>query len=219
MKCIVCEQRKGKRSCPARGTLICTQCCGEKRVLEINCPESCVYLAEGRARESEQERDRFVRTLAPTERARYSRLTGQFSDFIVRLEYAFADERRGSRDLRDYQVAEALDLLLKTLRTEDKGILYEHTSEDLLVEGLRRRLRELVEAQRNPQQENRDPYAISQDPEPMKLGDVIDCLDFIRSVVEHHLKDPSPPSYVNFLFRLLPGREAVQSSASSIIIP
>ena len=51
MKCILCEKRKAKRSCPAKDTQICPQCCGEKRVLEIECPESCEYLKAGRERE------------------------------------------------------------------------------------------------------------------------------------------------------------------------
>jgi hypothetical protein len=43
-KCVYCHARKGKRPCPALGGLICSQCCGEHRVLRINCPPDCVYL-------------------------------------------------------------------------------------------------------------------------------------------------------------------------------
>ncbi|HEU4728536.1 MAG TPA: antitoxin Xre/MbcA/ParS toxin-binding domain-containing protein [Kofleriaceae bacterium] len=42
--CKFCEQRKGKRSCPALGGAICSQCCGQHRLAEIVCPSDCVYL-------------------------------------------------------------------------------------------------------------------------------------------------------------------------------
>jgi len=218
MKCIVCGQRKGKRSCPAENALICTQCCGEKRVLEIDCPESCVYLAEGRAHEGSQERLRQIRGKSQSYLAKYERVTLQFKEFLSYMEYNFGDERRASRDLKDRDVAEALDQVLKTLRTEEKGVLYEQTSGDLRVESLRRRIRDVVEAQRHPQRQ-RDGFLIAQPPEPMKLGDVIECLQFLRDVVEEHLKDRSSLSYIDLLYRLLPRRGAVEDSTPSIIIP
>ncbi len=43
-KCVHCQQRKGKRSCPALNGMICSQCCGEHRITKISCPASCVFL-------------------------------------------------------------------------------------------------------------------------------------------------------------------------------
>ena len=43
-RCVYCRQRKGKRACPALGGLICSQCCGEHRMVRIACPSDCVYL-------------------------------------------------------------------------------------------------------------------------------------------------------------------------------
>jgi hypothetical protein len=219
MKCFVCGHRKGKRSCPAGNALICAQCCGEKRVLEIDCPETCGYLAEGRAREGTQERQRQIRGKSQSYLMQYERTTSRFKEFLSLLEYNFGDERRVSRDLKDLDVAEALDLLLKTLRTEERGILYEQTSGDLRVEALRRRIRDVVETQRHPQQQQQDPYSIAEAPESMKLGDVIECLQFLRDLVEEHLKDPAALSYVDLLYRLLPRGETVHDSAPSIIVP
>jgi hypothetical protein len=42
--CSYCEQRKGKRSCPALGGTICSQCCGQHRLQDIDCPSACIYL-------------------------------------------------------------------------------------------------------------------------------------------------------------------------------
>ncbi len=48
LKCHVCEQRKGKRQCPARSAPICPVCCAQNRVVKIDCPADCSFLgAEG----------------------------------------------------------------------------------------------------------------------------------------------------------------------------
>lgn len=51
-KCDVCDQRKGKRACPARGgASICPQCCAQNRVKVFACPPSCPFLgSEGSLR-------------------------------------------------------------------------------------------------------------------------------------------------------------------------
>ena len=43
--CAHCRGRKGKRECPALGGKICSACCGQYRLVEIQCPSDCVYLA------------------------------------------------------------------------------------------------------------------------------------------------------------------------------
>jgi len=41
--CSYCQQRKGKRTCPALGGTICSPCCGQHRLVEIVCPSNCFY--------------------------------------------------------------------------------------------------------------------------------------------------------------------------------
>jgi hypothetical protein len=47
MKCVYCHSGKGKRQCPALTGLICSACCGEHRLIRINCPADCPYLEAG----------------------------------------------------------------------------------------------------------------------------------------------------------------------------
>ena len=49
--CTICEARKGKRYCTARGEDICTQCCATEREVTINCPFECSYLRDSRLHE------------------------------------------------------------------------------------------------------------------------------------------------------------------------
>ena len=51
MVCPLCEKRKAKRDCPAKGTKICSICCGSEREVTIDCPFECRYLQESRQRE------------------------------------------------------------------------------------------------------------------------------------------------------------------------
>jgi hypothetical protein len=217
----VCGQRKGKRPCPAKESLICAQCCGEKRILEIDCPENCEFLQAGRSREAHHQRTRHFRPSDPAMVPRFQRIVTEFQDFLASLEYLFAEERHSSKELKDDDVAQALDLVLETLRTEQKGILYEHTSNDLRIENLRRQIRDLVAANRNPQQSRQQRYAIARPDEQMiKLSDAVECLELIRDVVEsHRIARPSALSYVDFLARLMPRRRALQDTGPSIVVP
>jgi hypothetical protein len=220
MKCVVCGQRKAKRPCPAKASLICAQCCGEKRILEIDCPETCEFLQTGRARESSQVRELHFRR-NPVPQAKLERLLAEFEQFLGGMEFLIAEERRSSKGLKDQDVANALDLVLDTLRTEQKGIIYEHSSSDLRVESLRRQFRDMVHASRNPSQNRRtDRYSIEDtEQRPMRLDDAIECLGLVRSFVQMHLNSAAPLSYVDFLIRLLPSRRRLDASGPSLIVP
>jgi hypothetical protein len=214
MKCPLCDQRKAKRQCPAKNALICAQCCGEKRVLEIDCPETCLYLKAGRERETE-EYLRHLRSLNANAQERNRRILRDCQDAVVRLEYALSRERLQSHDLTDKEVMQAVEILLETYKTEDKGVLYEKTSEDLRVEALRRELRKIIESLRNPEGEETKGLV---DPQTTRLplGSTIDCLEYIRCIATLYLQDRrSVSSYIDFLARVIPRKE----TRSSIIMP
>ena len=214
MKCCLCDQRKAKRHCPAKNALICAQCCGEKRVLEIDCPETCPFLKAGRDREAEEFGKR-VSKLNETAKDRSRRVLLEHQDAVAYLEYTIAYERLSSRDLTDSDVGKAIDILLETYKTEDKGVLYETTSEDLRIESLRRELRAIIESLRNP--EGREGKGVV-DPKSvrMTLTAAIDCLEYIRSLISIFMEDRhSASGYVDFLARVTPRKEA----RSSIILP
>jgi len=214
MKCVLCNQRKAKRFCPAKNAMICAQCCGEKRVLEIKCPESCVYLKAGRKRDSEDYARR-LRNLDAAVQERNRRVVQDHRDVVVRLEYALSRERLLSHGLTDKVAAQAVDVLLETYRTEDKGVLYEKTSEDLQVESLRRELRNVVESFRNPEGEQGRGIVDPQNTR-LPLGAAIECLEYIRSMLGAYIEGPhAATGYVDLLARLVPREE----KRSSLIMP
>lgn len=211
MKCTLCTQRKGKRSCPARDSLICVQCCGEKRMIEIGCPESCPYLQRGRRRELDQTYSRHLDSLEPEQRKKAVRVLSEHETVVSLLELLVAEERRTTRDLSDAALAEALDLLLATLQTEDKGVLYERTSNNPHVDHLRRRLQETVHSCRYPKQPSQ---------QRLPLSHAVECLELLSGLVEGHRKGGYPSkSYVEFLARNMPRMPNSAAAGSRIIIP
>ncbi len=214
MKCILCNQRKAKRLCPAKGGLICAQCCGEKRVLQIECPENCGYLKAARERELADHSKR-LQNMDPGDQGRNKKALQDYGDVIAHLEYVLAHYRLSVRSLKDKDVIRAADVLLSTYRTEDKGILYENSSDDLRIESLRRELHKVVESYRNPQ--GAEGNAIL-DPKNnrLPLRAAIDCMGYLRSMAAAYLQDRrSDSGYLDFLARMVPREE----KRRSIVLP
>ena len=214
MKCPLCDSRKAKRSCPARDGSICAQCCGEKRVLEIDCPETCAYLIAGRERAS-ADFGKLLRGRDAVQQEKSRKILTEHQDVIAHLEYTIGQLRLSSRDLSDGDVSGAVEMLLDTYRTEDRGILYEKDSDDLRVESIRRELREVLERYRNPEGEEAK-GTVDPRHSRLKLQSVIECLELIKFMVDAYPQSRSSGgSYVDFLARMTPRTE----SKSSIIMP
>lgn len=214
MKCPLCDSRKAKRSCPARDGFICAQCCGEKRVLEIHCPETCEYLIAGRERASE-DFGRLLRSRDAWQQEKSRRILTEHQDVIAHLEYAIGQLRLSSGDLGDSDVSKAIGMLLDTYKTEDRGVLYEKDSDDLRVESVRRELKEILEVYRNPEGEI-EQGTVDPRHNRLKLQSAIECLELIKFMVDvYHQNRSSGGSYVDFLARMTPRKE----SKSSIIVP
>ena len=208
MKCVICGRRKGKRSCPAKTALICAQCCGEKRVLEIQCPEDCLFLETGREYERTTLGANASRMRDPVKLQRQRRVLETLHDVAAGLEYQLAEQKRVLRGFTDEQASEAVRLLLETLRTEDRGILYERTSSDPVVDSARRQLADAVRELRTPGQGQGG---------AVKLGEAIDVLEFILDVVDSH--KGVRLGYLDYIMRMMPRRGALASSGPSLIIP
>ena len=99
-KCVYCHQRKGRRSCPALGGLICSQCCGEHRVTRISCTPDCPYLDIG----SDYQQRRLGEQFAPVRRDLYRQLNQVGGDkaaalfnLIEVVTFSYFHDRRDGR--------------------------------------------------------------------------------------------------------------------------
>src|ERR1044071_2823794 len=136
MVCPVCNQRKGRRHCPALNQTICTICCGTKRLIEIQCPADCPHLTASREHPAavvrrQQERD--VALLVPTIQhltERQHELFFLFQSLIARYKPEVFTR------LVDNDVADATAAFAATLETAARGVIYEHTTHSLPAQRL-----------------------------------------------------------------------------------
>jgi hypothetical protein len=149
MSCALCRQRKAKRVCPAVRADICPVCCGTKRIVEIACPATCIYLEHAHRHPAsvvkrQQEADLLVLTKTL---GRVSE--GQLQLFFLLqtsiLRFNNADRPQGLPGIADADVAEATGALAATLETAGRGVLYEHQSTSVVAESLRREIKTLLD--------------------------------------------------------------------------
>jgi hypothetical protein len=145
MNCPLCRQRRAKRACPAVGQDICPVCCGTKRIVELACPATCVYLEHAHrhpaaAVKRQQEADLVVLMSAL---GRVSEAQLQLFFLLQTTILRFKPE--GFARITDADVAEAAGALASTLETAERGVLYDHQASSVVAEALRRELKALVD--------------------------------------------------------------------------
>jgi len=211
VKCSSCHRRKGKRECPALNGLICTPCCGEKRVSEIHCPSDCRYLSSGRQYQTDKKYIAIIReTPEPSKRARILEALRDPHEFLLTLEQSVRAFSMGFSSLKDHNVRSAYELVQSTYQTENKGIIYEHKSSDPLVQPLVRQLRADLEAHRN---------RLLAEGERLDLQEILNCLELSILDVSHHIsRNPEGTEYLDFIRRNVPD-EQENPDDSGIIIP
>lgn len=145
VKCISCNQRKGRRECPALGGMICTQCCGSKRSVKIKCPDDCRYFGQAMGKKwfalfqpvwesirNEQERNLLLRAI------------NACFPLVIFLQRSLLATFLQMADPRNEYILEALQILESGYRAEGKGIIYEPNSTNLNIQTIVREMREAV---------------------------------------------------------------------------
>lgn len=131
MRCPLCRDRRAKRLCPALGREICPACCGTKRLVEIDCPPTCGYLAAATSHppaavRRQQEHD--LAFLMPV----LNGLSDRQSELLSVLFSVLARYRgEGFAAPRDADVLDGLSALLATYETARRGVIYEHRPDTL----------------------------------------------------------------------------------------
>src|SRR5215212_11773301 len=145
MACPSCGQRKARRECPALAKSICTVCCGTKRLVEINCPETCVHLSAARANPAvavKRQHEADIAMLMPSIQALTER---QHQLFFLFQSVIARHQPEGFARLVDGDVADAAASLAATLETAAKGVIYEHATQSTVAQKLARELTALLQ--------------------------------------------------------------------------
>jgi len=134
--CPLCGTRKARRGCPALDKHICAVCCGTKRLVQIQCPSDCTWLASARDHPPavvvrQQQHDvgllvQFMRDFSQ----RQSQVFFLINTVLVRYQPPEL------QPIVDDDVAEAADSLAATFETSVRGVIYDHRPASLPAERL-----------------------------------------------------------------------------------
>src|SRR5262245_30249055 len=142
--CPLCGTRRARRGCPAVGQQICAICCGTKRLVEINCPSDCSYLASARehppatvVRQQQRDFGMVMQVLRD-----FNKPQSQLFLFIASFLNRYKPLEL--QPLIDEDVTEAATALAATFETASKGVIYEHRPTSLVAQRLVGELKPLL---------------------------------------------------------------------------
>lgn len=114
-KCVYCHERKGKRPCPALGGLICSQCCGESRMVRIACPPDCVYLEPNSEYQQKRVGERFAQQRRELSKELFELGGETAAGLLTLIEVVTFSHFHNRRDSHDGEVIAAIQSLRRTL--------------------------------------------------------------------------------------------------------
>ncbi len=224
MKCVLCQQRSGKRYCPGVQGYICPLCCGQEREVSIDCPFECAFLQQAHRFEVERRQPPAEIAFASHEVPRHfveekqrfiSGLAVTLLEAALELSSSTAPAAGQSSPLvlggvRDEDLRAALDSLIRTYETLSTGLVYETLPEGPVRLRLYHGLQEFIEQFRKEEAE-RAGMALTRD------GDVLRSLVFLRRLAQRHDNGrPRGRLFLGFLRRMFP--HIPERHAQSVIV-
>ncbi len=186
------------------GQNICTQCCGEKRVLEIPCPNDCSYLGVGIEHEWKRAYNSLFESIdEPTRRSQLLTALESQLPLIKEIEYYLAEYACQVRSLTDQDVLDTLSLLQENFQTESRGIIYEHRSSNPFLQSFARTLTEKIEELRE---------AARKEMANLPVSAIVSAVGFLVALVGHFRETASDHrAYLKFAVRQFPDARANES--------
>ncbi len=215
MICPLCRVRKTRRACPGTGQEICTVCCGTKRIVEISCPPSCIYLTTAQKHPAAVVKRQTEQDLVVLMGALGRVSEPQLQVFFVIHTFISRFKAEGVGRLVDADIAEATGALAASFETAANGVLYEQQASSVVAESLRRELKVFL-------------AQIAGDPSAGGAGrgtrferEVAVVLRGIERGAKHDTPGvgPGPVDYLTLVARILHERPPDAIPRSSIIIP
>jgi hypothetical protein len=163
--CTRCGKRRAKRHCPALDAPICSRCCGEDRLVRIDCPPTCPHLRQDESFQKDKQRPRY--------REAWTAINADLRDretdlrIVLVLEALVLRASQQFRAVADAEIEIALDDLHRSLSplelvSSAPGPLSRRLLEEvepLVQEAGSDRVRELVDRIRRVLKRVRDPEA------------------------------------------------------------
>ena len=184
--CPLCQSRKGKRACPAKGAAICPVCCGEKRMIEIECPADCSWLGAGVENELRREAVGYVHKQEPRKASRWVSAIRRYGYLFEIIERAIANSPIPS--LQDAELLAALGAARRTFESEAKGILYDDMPESPTLQALTREIVQGVRGFLKRLDEERAKLGAGAQLPVVRPEDIVECLAVLEDRCSYHIE-------------------------------
>jgi hypothetical protein len=213
VSCPICEKRKPKRFCPAKGEKICAVCCGVEREVTIDCPSDCPYLVAARRYEREHPKPLSPNDLPYPDLDFSMDLVHERSAAISGLGYTVLKFANENRTTADSEALAAIGALAETYRTLGTGIYYERPPEAPLPRALYGQLVEFLQEYKK-QEAERTGFG------GLKDSEVFYLLVFLLRIGRHETNGrPRSRAFLDFLRARFPRAAEAEREASRIIVP
>lgn len=213
MTCPICNKRKPKRFCPAKGEKICAVCCGTEREVTIDCPSDCPYLVAARRYEDAH------RKPPPPDQVPYPDvefpvdLVHERRVVLSGLGYSILKFAAENRTLDDSETLAALGALAETYRTLGTGIYYERPPDAPLPRALYGQLGQFLQ-EFNKREAEHSGFS------SLKNSEIFHLLVFLLRVGRHETNGRAHSrAFLDFLRAQFPRTPETQPEAPRIIMP
>ncbi len=197
-QCVYCNKRQGKRRCPSLGGTICTRCCGENRVVHIDCPSTCQHLRRHEEIQHEQQLPLYENGWVQVNQD--LRTDERGLQRFVELEYIVSKAVEQVDRLSDKKVLTDLDVLVIRLSPIEQPAVAGSKLADLVWNAIRSRVEQGV----------------------ISRSDLKDDLTRLKKIVELVMDDKNPRAFLHGLSahinRLAPDDEEERTPHSALII-
>lgn len=210
MVCPICNKRKAKWLCPARGDSICSICCGREREVTIDCPGDCEHLVA--SRQYDLTRRNFDLAMLPFPEVKFQRgFAEKNAGLLVHLDHAVCQFAADHREIVDTDVQAALQRLAETYRTQSTGIIYEHPPEYLPQRELYENLKTAITDYRKNEAQRLGMTTVHD-------SDIRDALIFLTQICATHENGrPKGRAYLDLIRSQFP-KEEFQKAGSNIVL-
>lgn len=205
--CAICGKRRPRRFCPGIQADICPLCCGLERESTISCPLECVYLQESRKHDHVQRLD--PRHL-PSPDIEVSEDSLRRNEPLLMLVGMALGRSALSGDIPavDHDVRDALDGLIRTLRTLESGLVYDSRPVNPVAARIYSGVQDAVADLRKRAAEHGH---------SIRDADLLGVMVFLqRMEVQHNNGRPKSRGFIDFLWQFFPLPQA--ASSSSLIV-
>ncbi|MGB6626108.1 MAG: hypothetical protein WBE43_15115 [Candidatus Acidiferrales bacterium] len=140
MSCPICEKRKPKRFCPAKGESICAICCGTYREVTIDCPPDCPHLIAAHRYEIEHRKPVDPKDIPFPDLEFSVEIIRRNQELLSALGLAILKFAREHAAAHDPEILATLAAIAETYHTLESGIYFEREPDAPLPRALYRQL-------------------------------------------------------------------------------